>query len=96
MAYHLQQRSTNDEQTNNIKKDTFTNEGLTLQKDSLKVTTGNSVLEEGTDYLIVEHANGFDIQFMKEINTEHTVTYTTAFDYEKKEQIRIKRTCVIM
>lgn len=75
-----------DQQTMNnlILKDTFTNEGLTLQKDSLKVTTGNSVLEEGTDYLIVEHANGFDIQFMKEINTEHTVTYTTAFDYEKR------------
>ncbi|KPN12685.1 adhesin [Bacillus australimaris] len=75
-----------DQQTMNnlILKDTFTNEGLTLQKDSLKVTTGNSVLEEGTDYLIVEHENGFDIQFTKEIKTEHTVTYTTAFDYEKR------------
>ncbi|WP_337744779.1 SpaA isopeptide-forming pilin-related protein [Bacillus altitudinis] len=75
-----------DQQTMNnlILKDTFTNEGLTLQKDSLKVTTGNTVLEEGTDYQIVEHANGFDIQFMKEIKTEHTVTYTTSFDYEKR------------
>lgn len=69
---------------NLILKDTFTNEGLTLQKDSLKVTTGNTVLEEGTDYQIVEHANGFDIQFTKEIKTEHTVTYTTSFDYEKR------------
>lgn len=86
-----------DQQTMNnvILKDTFTNEGLTLQKDSLKVTTGNTVLEEGTDYQIVEHANGFDIQFTKEIKTEHTVTYTTSFDYEK-EQIKTKRTCVIM
>ncbi|MBV5114282.1 LPXTG cell wall anchor domain-containing protein [Bacillus altitudinis] len=75
-----------DQQTMNnvILKDTFTNEGLTLQKDSLKVTTGNTVLEEGTDYQIVEHANGFDIQFTKEIKTEHTVTYTTSFDYEKR------------
>ncbi|MBR3206560.1 MAG: collagen binding domain-containing protein, partial [Bacillus sp. (in: Bacteria)] len=75
-----------DQQTmNNVTlKDTFTNEGLTLQKDSLKVTTGNTVLEEGTDYQIVEHANGFDIQFMKEIKTEHTITYTTSFDYEKR------------
>lgn len=75
-----------DQQTmNNVTlKDTFTNEGLTLQKDSLKVTTGNTVLEEGTDYQIVEHANGFDIQFTKEIKTEHTVTYTTSFDYEKR------------
>ncbi|QAR53403.1 adhesin [Bacillus aerophilus] len=75
-----------DQQTMNnvILKDTFTNEGLTLQKDSLKVTTGNTVLEEGTDYQIVEHANGFDIQFMKEIKTEHTITYTTSFDYEKR------------
>lgn len=80
---------------NVILKDTFTNEGLTLQKDSLKVTTGNTVLEEGTDYQIVEHANGFDIQFMKEIKTEHTITYTTSFDYEK-EQIKIKRTYVTM
>ena len=93
MAYHLQQRSTNDEQSN-IKRYVYKRR-IDAAKDSLKVTTGNSVLEEGTDYLIVEHANGFDIQFMKEINTEHTVTYTTAFDYEK-EQIRIKRTCVIM
>ncbi|UDB46904.1 SpaA isopeptide-forming pilin-related protein [Bacillus safensis] len=75
-----------DQQTMNnvILKDTFTNEGLTLQKDSLKVTTGNTVLEEVTDYQIVEHANGFDIQFTKEIKTEHTVTYTTSFDYEKR------------
>ncbi|MEK5296329.1 SpaA isopeptide-forming pilin-related protein [Bacillus sp. FSL R5-0659] len=75
-----------DQQTMNnlILKDTFTNEGLTLQKDSLKVTTGNSVLEEGTDYLIIEHENGFDIQFTKEIKTEHIVTYTTSFDYEKR------------
>ncbi|WP_459777076.1 SpaA isopeptide-forming pilin-related protein [Bacillus altitudinis] len=75
-----------DQQTMNnvILKDTFTNEGLTLQKDSLKVTTGNTVLEEGTDYQIVEHANGFDIQFTKEIKTEHTITYTTSFDYEKR------------
>ncbi|WP_338335514.1 SpaA isopeptide-forming pilin-related protein [Bacillus altitudinis] len=75
-----------DQQTMNnvILKDSFTNEGLTLQKDSLKVTTGNTVLEEGTDYQIVEHANGFDIQFMKEIKTEHTITYTTSFDYEKR------------
>lgn len=86
-----------DQQTMNnlILKDTFTNEGLTLQKDSLKVTTGNSVLEEGTDYLIIEHENGFDIQFTKEIKTEHIVTYTTSFDYEK-EQIKTKRICVIM
>ena len=75
-----------DQQTMNnlILKDTFTNEGLTLQKDSLKVTTGNSVLEEGTDYLIIEHENGFDIQFTKEIKTEHIITYTTSFDYEKR------------
>lgn len=75
-----------DQQTMNnlLLKDTFTNEGLTLQKDSLKVTTGNTVLEEGTDYQIVEHANGFDIQFTKEIKTEHTITYTTSFDYEKR------------
>ncbi|MBG9911584.1 adhesin [Bacillus xiamenensis] len=65
-------------------KDTFTNEGLTLQKDSLKVMTGNTVLEEGIDYQIVEHENGFDIQLTKEIKTEHTVTYTTSFDYEKR------------
>lgn len=75
-----------DQQTmNNLTiKDTFTNEGLTLQKDSLKVMTGNTVLEEGTDYQIVEHENGFDIQFAKEIKTEHTITYTTSFDYEKR------------
>ncbi|MGE6631753.1 SpaA isopeptide-forming pilin-related protein [Bacillus sp. NPDC077027] len=69
---------------NLLLKDTFTNEGLTLQKDSLKIITGNTVLENGIDYDIVEHDNGFDIQFLKEIKTEHTVTYTTSFDYEKR------------
>ena len=93
MAYHLQQRSTNDEQCD-IKRYVYKRR-IDAAKDSLKVTTGNTVLEEGTDYQIVEHANGFDIQFTKEIKTEHTVTYTTSFDYEK-EQIKTKRTCVIM
>ncbi|MFB8733691.1 hypothetical protein ACEQPO_06240 [Bacillus sp. SL00103] len=82
MVYHLQQRSTNHEQRD-IKRYVYKRR-IDAAKDSLKVTTGNTVLEESTDYQIVEHANGFDIQFTKEIKTEHTITYTTSFDYEKR------------
>lgn len=69
---------------NVVLKDDFTNKGLTFKRETLKIETKGKTLMEGTDYTLEEVEDGFEIVFLKDINTSHRITYTTAFDYEKR------------
>ncbi|MGV2622827.1 UNVERIFIED_CONTAM: SpaA isopeptide-forming pilin-related protein, partial [Halobacillus marinus] len=73
------------EMNNVVLNDVFTNSGLTLQEDSIVINDGETTLVEGNDYVIVKNeADEFEIQFLNTITTPHTLTYTTAFDYEQR------------
>ncbi|MCC2248763.1 Ig-like domain-containing protein [Virgibacillus sp. AGTR] len=65
--------------------DVFTNEGLILKPETLKIATENKELVEGKDYTLIKNeANQFEIRFNNQINTPHTITYTTEFIYEAR------------
>ncbi|WP_179104318.1 SpaA isopeptide-forming pilin-related protein [Virgibacillus proomii] len=67
---------------NVVVDDIFTNKGLTLVPESLKI----SGLEKGIDYRLTKNeADQFEIEFLKPITDSHTITYTTKFDYEQRE-----------
>ncbi|WP_166554448.1 MULTISPECIES: SpaA isopeptide-forming pilin-related protein [Clostridia] len=65
-----------------VLKDTFTNKGLTLLPETIKI----SGMEKGTDYELVKNeADEFVIEFKKTITEPHTISYMTEFDYDQRE-----------
>ncbi|QWH20291.1 LPXTG cell wall anchor domain-containing protein [Bacillus mycoides] len=66
--------------------DTFDYGGLTLQKDSFKITDGSKELELGLDYTLVVTDKGFEVKlagdYKSNMNKTLTITYTTDFNYE--------------
>jgi LPXTG-motif cell wall-anchored protein len=62
--------------------DIFTNEGLTLIEETIKITHGTAVLENGKDFTI---GPDFKINFSKQINERVKIEYATEFDYEARK-----------
>ncbi|MFZ4451666.1 SpaA isopeptide-forming pilin-related protein [Salibacterium aidingense] len=60
-------------------EDVFTNEGLSLKPDTVEITS----MDEA-DYTVEDNGDGFTITFHKTINTEHSVSFQTVFDYEER------------
>ncbi|MGY4688530.1 SpaA isopeptide-forming pilin-related protein [Salibacterium sp. K-3] len=59
--------------------DTFTSGGLTLDEGNFTSSTG---LVKGVDYEVVNTGgDNFTINFLQPIDSEHSITYTTSFDY---------------
>lgn len=67
-----------------VMEDVFTNAGLRLLPDSIKVTEGQVPLSSGTHYEITENADGFTLTFKKTVESEVIITYETEFDYEAR------------
>lgn len=66
--------------------DIFVNEGLTLDKDSLVIKSGENTLELGTDYTVSETSDAeFSIKLLHQIDHMTTIKYKTSFDYEKRQ-----------
>ncbi|WP_284141505.1 SpaA isopeptide-forming pilin-related protein [Virgibacillus sp. LDC-1] len=66
--------------------DNFTNEGLTLLPETIRILNGNVELEKDIDYVLSKNEqNQFEITFNSMIETPHTIIYTTAFDFEKRQ-----------
>lgn len=70
--------------TNVVLTDEFTNKGLTFMEDSLVITDGDRELGED-EYTLSRLEDGFKIKFHGTINTPRTITYTTGFDYDRRE-----------
>jgi LPXTG-motif cell wall-anchored protein len=69
--------------------DIFPNKGLTLQPKTLKIVRADGYeLERDKDYVLDE--TNFTITFTDTVTQEHKITYTTAFDYEAREDIAVK------
>ena len=71
-------------------KDVFQNSGLRLVEDSIKITSNNEEMNEDNYTIKINEPNDFtnknqfDIEF-ESIDDEVIITYTTEFDYEKRE-----------
>ncbi|GGA20614.1 SpaA isopeptide-forming pilin-related protein [Psychrobacillus lasiicapitis] len=77
------------EMKNVILTDVFTNKGLTLVPDTIIITTGSTTLTLGEDYKIIKNERDeFVIEFLKTLNTQHTIKYTTNFNYEQRADIQ--------
>ncbi|MFV8518484.1 SpaA isopeptide-forming pilin-related protein [Bacillus sp. SBS7] len=67
-------------------KDTFDFGGLTLQKDSFKITDGSRTLEPKLDYTLDVTDKGFEVKltgdYKSNMDKTLTITYTTDFNYE--------------
>ncbi|KZD58212.1 SpaA isopeptide-forming pilin-related protein [Bacillus cereus] len=67
-------------------KDTFDFGGLTLQKDSFKITDGSRTLDPEFDYTLDVTDKGFEVKlagdYKSNMNKTLTITYTTDFNYE--------------
>ncbi|MCU5433702.1 SpaA isopeptide-forming pilin-related protein [Bacillus mobilis] len=67
-------------------KDTFDFGGLTLQKDSFKITDGSKTLDPESDYTLDVTDKGFEVKlagdYKSNMNKTLTITYTTDFNYE--------------
>ncbi|WP_367660022.1 collagen binding domain-containing protein [Cytobacillus gottheilii] len=70
--------------------DTFPNEGLEFIKDTL-VIKGEKEYEEGEDYNVELTANGFNIDFLKDVAEQVTITYATTFNYEARKDKNSKK-----
>lgn len=66
--------------------DTFDYSGLTLQKDSFKITDGSTELKLDSDYTLDVTADGFKVtlagSYKSNMDKTLTITYTTDFNYE--------------
>ncbi|MGH1297401.1 SpaA isopeptide-forming pilin-related protein [Bacillus pretiosus] len=66
--------------------DTFDFGGLTLQKDSFKITDGSNELKLGHDYTLHVTDKGFEVKldgiYKSNMDKTLTITYTTDFNYE--------------
>ncbi|WP_053215663.1 SpaA isopeptide-forming pilin-related protein [Niallia circulans] len=66
--------------------DIFVNEGLTLDKDSLVIKSGENTLELGKDYTLAETSDAkLSIKLLHQIDHMTTIKYKTFFDYEKRQ-----------
>ncbi|KMQ33393.1 collagen-binding protein [Bacillus cereus] len=67
-------------------KDTFDYGGLTLQKDSFKITDGSRTLDPKFDYTLDVTDTGFEVKltgdYKSNMDKTLTITYTTDFNYE--------------
>ncbi|MED2790498.1 SpaA isopeptide-forming pilin-related protein [Bacillus wiedmannii] len=67
-------------------KDTFDYGGLTLQKDSFKITDGSRTLDPNFDYTLDVTDKGFEVRltgdYKSNMDKTLTITYTTDFNYE--------------
>ncbi|HHT7011038.1 TPA: SpaA isopeptide-forming pilin-related protein, partial [Bacillus cereus] len=67
-------------------KDTFDYGGLTLQKDSFKITDGSRTLDPNFDYTLDVTDKGFEVKltgdYKSNMDKTLTITYTTDFNYE--------------
>ncbi len=67
-------------------KDTFDYGGLTLQKDSFKITDGSRTLDPKFDYTLDVTDKGFEVKltgdYKSNMDKTLTITYTTDFNYE--------------
>ncbi|MGH0565266.1 SpaA isopeptide-forming pilin-related protein, partial [Bacillus cereus] len=67
-------------------KDTFDYGGLTLQKDSFKITDGSRTLDPNFDYILDVTDKGFEVKltgdYKSNMDKTLTITYTTDFNYE--------------
>jgi LPXTG-motif cell wall-anchored protein len=65
--------------------DTFPNKGLVLISDTLKISNTKRILKIDEDYRLVNKGeNGFEIEFLHEINDRHYIEYKTTFNYEAR------------
>ncbi|MFO1446332.1 collagen binding domain-containing protein [Bacillus sp. Bva_UNVM-123] len=66
--------------------DTFPNKGLTLIPETLKITSQGKELVEGTDYKFTNKGeNGFEIEFLNDIDKPHYIEYQTNFNYDLRD-----------
>ncbi|MCM3760983.1 SpaA isopeptide-forming pilin-related protein [Alkalihalobacillus oceani] len=72
------------EMTNVVLTDEFTNKGLPFMEDTLVIKEGNRELDE-SEYTLHSFEDGFRIEFQGTISTPRTITYTTGFDYDRRE-----------
>ncbi|MDQ0297649.1 LPXTG-motif cell wall-anchored protein [Salibacterium salarium] len=64
---------------NVVLEEVFTNEGLSLKPETVEVTS----MDE-SEYTIQDNGDNFTIEFNNTIDSEHTVTFQTDFDYEER------------
>ncbi|MGN5653289.1 SpaA isopeptide-forming pilin-related protein [Bacillus sp. Brlt_9] len=73
-------------------KDTFDYGGLTLQKDSFKITDGSKTLDPNFDYTLDVTDKGFEVKltgdYKSNMNKALTITYTTDFNYETLSKVK--------
>ncbi|MGN4447846.1 SpaA isopeptide-forming pilin-related protein, partial [Bacillus cereus group sp. MYBK79-1] len=73
-------------------KDTFDYGGLTLQKDSFKITDGSRTLDPNFDYTLDVTDKGFEVKltgdYKSNMNKTLTITYTTDFNYETLSKVK--------
>ncbi|HDR8171768.1 TPA: LPXTG cell wall anchor domain-containing protein [Bacillus thuringiensis] len=73
-------------------KDTFDYGGLTLQKDSFKITDGSRALDPKLDYTLDITDKGFEVKltgdYKSNMNKTLTITYTTDFNYETLSKVK--------
>ncbi|MCM3715640.1 SpaA isopeptide-forming pilin-related protein [Alkalihalobacillus oceani] len=75
------------EMNNVVLTDEFTNKGLSFIEDSLVITGPDGPLEKEQDYELerLPLDAGFTITFLSPISKPHTITYTTGFEYETRQ-----------
>uniref|UniRef100_UPI001F592E78 SpaA isopeptide-forming pilin-related protein n=1 Tax=Bacillus cereus group sp. BfR-BA-01425 TaxID=2920342 RepID=UPI001F592E78 len=73
-------------------KDTFDYGGLTLQKDSFKITDGSRTLDPNFDYTLDVTDTGFEVKltgdYKSNMDKTLTITYTTDFNYETLSKVK--------